>query len=317
MSPPILVYVPERDKAEIFANLIRERFPDAALTTASDGSAVAAAIGDAEILFGYGFPSTLIENAPALRWVHKASAGVEDVVYAPKRPPGLRLTRTDGGAIAPRMVEYVLGAIFYTTQDFGRAARQQRDRRWAPYLVDVARGKTVGVAGLGDIGGAVARRLALNGMRVVGWRRSPGAVDGIATVCAGRSELQSFMGACDVVVAVLPATRETDGLFDAATLAAMRPGSVFINIGRGNCVDEAALAAALQAGRPRAAVLDVFAIEPLPAESPLWGLENLLITPHVSGPLVPEDVVGGFLENLDLYLSGRPLLREVDPWADY
>lgn len=317
MQPRILVYTPASSDAETYAGLIRARFPDADLAAASSAETAADVIAAVEVLFGYGFPPGLLKDAPRLRWIHKASAGVEDVIYAPERPPGLRLTRTDGAAIAPRMVEYVLGAIFHFTQDFARAARQQRERRWAGYKVDRAEGKTVGVAGLGDIGSAVARRLAANGMHVVGWRRSSGLVDGVERAFAGRPQLTDFVGRCDFVVAVLPATRETDRLFDADVFAAMRPGAVFINVGRGNSVDEDALASALRTGHLRGAALDVFAAEPLPTASPLWDLENVLITPHVSGPLVPEDVVGGFLENLARYQAGLPLLRAVDLTQGY
>ena len=311
-NPPILVFAPGPGEAARYAGLIRARFPDARLTAASTTAEAAAAIPEAEILFGYGVAPAILKEARALRWVHKASAGVEDVVFAPERPSALRLTRTDGAAIAPRMIEYVLGAIFFFTQDSARATRQQRERRWDTYEVDRAEGCTVGVAGLGDIGSAIARRLAGNGMRVLGWRRSPAEVEGVAHVFAGDAELQAFVSACDFVVAVLPATAETDRLFDAEAFAAMRSGAVFINVGRGNCVDEQALVAALRSRQLRGAALDVFAQEPLPPASPLWALDNLLLTPHVSGPLVPEEVVSGFLDNYARYRAGQPLLREVD-----
>ncbi|HTV71255.1 MAG TPA: D-2-hydroxyacid dehydrogenase [Rhizobiaceae bacterium] len=234
------------------------------------------------------------------------------------RDPALMVSRTDGSAIAPRMVEYVLGAIYATTQQFPRAWAQARDRAWRPYLVGRASGKVVGVAGLGDIGALIALALNRNGMRVVGWRRSKAPLpDGVDKVYHGADELPAFASACDFLVSVLPATDQTKRIFDADIFAAMKREAVFINVGRGHSVDEDALADALEGDVIAGAVLDVFEREPLPTESRLWGLKNLTITPHVSGPLLPEDVISSFLENLARFRAGQPLHKLVDRRRGY
>lgn len=318
MPAPILIFSPDAWEAERYGALLRAAIVDADITVATSKDAAEAAIGRTEILFGWKFPAGLMAKAPNLRWVHKISAGVEDVVIHEPLPASARLTRSDGSAIAPRMIEYVLCAIYMTTHQFPRALRQQSRKLWLNYLVDKAQGKTVGVAGLGDIGGAIAQALAKNGMRVHAWRRSyGGSAPGVERIFAGREELESFVSGCDFVVSVLPTTAETKNVFSAAVFAAMRKHAVFINVGRGASVDEDALADAVARKVIGGAVLDVFRDEPLPAASPLWDMEQVIITPHVSGPVVPEDVVGIFIDNFRRYRAGAPLLREIDIQRGY
>lgn len=314
----ILVYSPVSGEAAAYACLLRGTFADVELFEASTPEEAGSATERADILLGWKFPQGLIASMPKLRWVHKISAGVEDVVDDLVRNPALMVSRTDGSAIAPRMVEYVLGAILAMTQQFPRAWAQSRQRVWQPYLVGRASGKVVGVAGLGDIGARIALALHRNGMRVVGWRRSEAPVpEGVEKVYRGGSELAAFASACDFLVSVLPATDDTRCIFGADVFAAMKPESVFINIGRGHCVDEDALADALEGNGIAGAVLDVFQREPLPAESRLWDIENLVMTPHVSGPLLPEDVVPSFLENLARFRVGQSLHKLVDRRLGY
>lgn len=216
------------------------------------------------------------------------------------------------------MIEYVLGAIFAMTQQFPRAWAQSRQRVWQSYLVGRASGKVAGVAGLGDIGTLVALALHRNGMRVVGWRRSEAPVPaGVEKVYRGAGELAAFASACDFVVSVLPATDDTKCIFGSDVFAAMKPEAVFINVGRGHSVDEDALADALEGKRIAGAVLDVFQREPLPPESRLWDIDGLMMTPHVSGPLLPEDVIPSFLENLARFGAGQPLHKLVDRRLGY
>lgn len=312
-SPSILVYSPVPGEAAAYAQLLQKAVPDVTLHMATARDEVSPAAAKAEILLGWKFPEGLATSMPRLRWIQKISAGVEDMLTDIACRPDLMVSRTDGSVIAPRMVEYVLGVILATTQQFPRAWSQARERVWEPYLVGLASGRTVGVAGLGDIGAKIAQTLHLNGMKVVGWRRSDGPTpQGVETVYRGNAEFHPFLSACDFVVSVLPATEETNDVFDANAFAAMMPEAVFINVGRGNSVDEAALADALTAGVIAGAVLDVFKVEPLPADSRLWGLGNLIMTPHVSGPLMPEDVINSFLANLSRFRAGERLHKLVD-----
>jgi glyoxylate/hydroxypyruvate reductase A len=314
----ILVFSPDPAEADAYRRLVAEALPAEEIFCASKLADAAGKIAAAEILLGWRFPPGLLGQGRNLRWIHKVSAGVEDVVAAPDLPPGLRLTRTGGEVIAQRMVEYVLGAIFATTQGFHRAFRQALESRWESYPVGRARGMTVGVAGLGDIGRSIARGLNANGMKVDGWRRSNGSVDApLRRLHVGRAALADFVSACDFVVSVLPATRETDRVFDAGVFQAMRPNAVLINVGRGNSVDERALIRAVRTRQIAGAFLDVVAEEPLPPENPLWRVDNIVITPHVSGPVLPEEVFPAFLENYVRFRDGRELLKEVDLTRGY
>jgi len=215
------------------------------------------------------------------------------------------------------MVEYTLGAIYATTQQFPRAWAQARQRVWQPYLVERASGKVAGVAGLGDIGAQVALALKRNGMRVVGWRRSEAPrPEGVERVYRGPDQLAAFASECDFLISVLPATDDTRRIFAADIFKAMRPEAVFINIGAGT-VSTIMPGDALEKGIIAGAVLDVFEREPLPSVSRLWGLQNLMITPHVSGPILPEDVLSSFLENLTRFQAGEPLHKLVDGSRGY
>jgi glyoxylate/hydroxypyruvate reductase len=309
----ILVFSPDEPEALRYRQLLEAALPGAPIGSASTAKEARPFIADAEIIFGWKFPAGLLGQAASLRWIHKVSAGVEDVVSDPGRPASVRLSRSDGSVIAPRMSEYVLAAIYATNQKLMQAVHQQAGGLWRYYMVDRAAEKTVGIAGLGDIGSAIAAALHKNGMRVVGWRRSKAQPpNGVDRVYSGRAELRDFVSECDFVVSVLPSTEETKNVFDADVFAAMRPDAVFVNIGRGASVDEDALADAITNKRIGGAVLDVFKEEPLPASSLFWGLDRVIITPHVSGPIIPEDVVPFFIENFRRYRSGERLLKEVD-----
>ncbi len=317
MSPRILVHSPRNGEAQRYADLVSAGCVDADIVVSTMPAEAEQAVPEAEILLGWFFPPSMFSKAARLRWIHMVSAGVDDVAFNPDIPPEVALTRTDGSLIAPRMVEYVLGSIFAIVQRFPQAWKQQRERRWQRYDVALAKGRTVGVAGLGEIGAAIARALHANGMRVVGWRRTRTECTSVERVYAGREELLPFVESCDFVVVVLPATAATKGLFSGEVFSAMKPSAWLINVGRGAAVDEEALTRAILDGRVAGAALDVFVDEPLPTTSPLWEIEQIMITPHVSGPIVPEDVVGCFLGNLGKYMRGEPLQRQVDRGRGY
>ena len=310
-SPHILVHSPVDGEAQRYAQLVLAEIPDASLAVSSSAREALDAIGSAEVLFGWKFPPTLFSRAERLRWVHKVSAGVDDVVSHLDLPPNVAVTRSDGALIAPRMVEYVLGAIFSIVQCFPLAWAQQQARRWKSFPVGLARGRTVGIAGLGDIGTAIAQAIRLNGMRVIGWRRSRTETPAVERLYVGPSELEAFVSQCDFVVLVLPATHETQALFSHEVLSAMKPSAHLINVGRGSCVQEDALVEAIRAGWLAGAFLDVFSEEPLPTTSPLWDLPGVQMTPHVAGPIIPDEVVGCFIENLNRYRASLPLNRQV------
>jgi len=226
------------------------------------------------------------------------------------------------------MAETVVAMMLHFARGLDIAVRAQAEGRWlkAPFdradapVREVA-GSLTGVVGYGGIGREVARRVAALGGNVIATRRRPdaqGPAEAGVEVC-GPDGLDRLLETSDYVVLAAPATAQTRGLIGARELARMRPDAVLINVARGALVDEAALVDALRSGRIRGAGLDVFAVEPLPDGHPLWGLPNVLITPHVSAYTHRfwEREVALVEENLARYLAGRPLLNLVDKQAGY
>lgn len=308
----VIIYYQDTERAEKVRDMVAARFPQLTVHAVSTRADAEKLVSEADVIAGWGFPTELLTEATRLRWFHKLAAGVDDVVAAGTLPKQAVLTRTDGRIFGRRMAEYVIAYMLAFAQDIPRILRQQDQRRWQPFVTRRLAEQTVGVAGVGAIGQEVVRRAAALGMRVVGWRRSPGDVEGVAKMYVGKDEFHAFLGECDFVVIVLPLTAETRGLFDDAAFAAMRDGAYLINVGRGPIVQERALIGALESGKLAGATLDVFDVEPLPADHPFWSMPNVIVTPHMSGPSVPEEVVPPFLENIERFLAGRPLLRQVD-----
>ena len=314
----ILVFTPDERDARTYASLFADALPEASIRCAWEAGQAEEVAPETEVLVGWKFPDAVFRRAKRLRWVHKLGAGVDDILSRGELPPDLILTRSDGAALAPRMAEYVLTGILALNLDLQSLLHDQAQRRWIPRRTELAAGKVVGVAGLGDIGGAVARRLAASGFRVLGWRRSPiRSVEGVEHVFCGPAEFAEFLQASDFVVLVLPSTSETRHLINSETLRHMKKTAAIVNVGRGASVDEAALVEALARGDIAAALLDVFEREPLDRDSPLWDVRNLIITPHISGPIVPQAVASMFVDNYRRYRSGAPLQRQVDLGRGY
>lgn len=310
--PNLLLYYKNIPRAKEIQSLIEKRFPQVDVHLATGPEEGFDAIADAEIVVGWATPPGLLEQAPRLRWFHKLGAGVDDLIMGDEIPEHVILTRTDGKVFGDRMAEYTIAYMLAFAQDIPRVLQQQKERRWAPFITNTITDQTIGVAGVGDIGSAVARKAYGLGAQVIGWRRSPGDVEGIYRMYVGPEEFRPFLAAADIVVIVLPLTPATRGLFDKDAFAAMRPGAYLINVGRGPIVVEADLIEALRSGHLAGAALDVFEQEPLPADNPLWELDNVIITPHMSGPSLASDVAGPLLENLERYLKGWPLLKVVE-----
>jgi phosphoglycerate dehydrogenase-like enzyme len=215
------------------------------------------------------------------------------------------------------MSEYVLGWCSWVTQRMETYRAAQRDRRWIGTVVPGRlRGKTLTLVGVGDVGREIARVARAVGMHVIGVSRSGERVPAVERVYRP-GHLPRALAAADFVVVVVPLTAKTRGLIDARALAAMRPGAWLLSIGRGAVVDETALLTALQSRQIAGAVLDVFPTEPLPADHPLWGLDNVVITPHVAGPSTADEIAPVFNDNLGRWLRGRPLQHVVDRSRGY
>jgi phosphoglycerate dehydrogenase-like enzyme len=320
---------------------------EAASDGSGDGSArihpdVLAQVADADVYMGYGVPAALLERGRRLRWVHSGSAGVGGSLSPAMRASPVLFTNSAGVHANP-IAETVLAMILHFARALDVAARAQTRGEWgsaefyradAP-ITELGR-STVGIVGFGGIGRALACRVAALGARVLGVKRAPrgtGAVPleavrpnglptvviGSARVSSGRAALDELLVASDYVVLAAPGTDETAGLIGREELTRMKPSAVLVNVSRGALVDEGALVDALSAGRLRGAALDVFASEPLSAGHPLWGLPNVLITPHVSAVTRAfwEREVALITENLRRFRSGEPLLNVVDKQAGY
>jgi glyoxylate/hydroxypyruvate reductase A len=319
MTPagPILLYSIYHSDIPRFERLLVHALPDIPIYCASTPEEAARYFESTAVLYGWGFPPEMLEQMPSLRWVQKIGAGVDEIIERWPFGRDVVLTRTDGRLIAPRMAEYVLGAILDKTLRFDRARRQQQQRIWEFFEIDTIRDLTIGIAGLGEIGSVVADTLRRRGARTLGWRRSPAPSSVVDELFTGEAALPRFVGVCDVLVLVLPLTKKTKHLFGADIFAHCRRGMHLINIGRGALIDEHALLSAIDANVVAHATLDVFATEPLPADHPFWSNPHVTITPHVCGPLVAEDVVPHFIANYEAFSRGRPLKNVVDLEKQY
>jgi phosphoglycerate dehydrogenase-like enzyme len=234
----------------------------------------------------------------------------------PELPPAVLVTRAPG-VFGAWMSEYVLGWCAWVTQRMEAYRAAQRDRRWIDaVLPQRLRGKTMTLVGVGDIGRAIARLARALGMRVIGVSRTGRRVPGLERVYR-TAGLHRALAAADFAVLVVPLTPQTRRLIDAPALTAMRPEAWLINVARGPVVDEPALVQALRSRRIAGAILDVFDTEPLPDDHPLWGLDNVVVTPHISGPSTAEELTPIFNVNLARWLAGRPLAHVVDRTRGY
>jgi phosphoglycerate dehydrogenase-like enzyme len=258
--------------------------------------------------------------APNLKWVHSRAAGLDTVLFPELVESPVPLTN-GSGVFSQSLGEFALAAALFFAKDFRRMMRSQAAGRWDQFDVEEIRGKTMGIVGYGDIGRACASRARAMGMRVLAVRRRPARSDGDGLVqhVYGMDRMLEMLPHCDYVVAAAPLTPETRGLIGEAAFAAMKSTAVVMNIGRGPVIDEAAMIRALQAGRIRGAALDVFEVEPLPADSPLYRLENVLLSPHCADhtPTWLEDAMQFFLDQFDRFRNGEPLKNVVDKKLGY
>jgi phosphoglycerate dehydrogenase-like enzyme len=274
-----------------------------------------------EIAAGWIGPDRLLA-LPALRWYQQWYAGAEWLVDRPEVAERDFLLTSASGISAAVVVEQAFGYVLALTRRLRDAWAAQRERVWhkpPPSTFAELAGKTLLVAGLGAIGSRAARVGRGFDMRVIGIRRRPELpCEGVERV-GGPDELGALLPEADVVISALPYTRETLRLFSAEAFAQIKPGAIFVSIGRGNVVDQDALVAALAGGRLAGAGLDVFEREPLPADSPLWEIGTAMVTPHwgAAFPHRFERTMALFLDNLRRYGAGEPLRNLVDKRRGY
>ena len=254
--------------------------------------------------------SVSLLKSPNMRWLQSFSAGVDNPFFAQILAKGVRLTTASGTSASP-IAQTVVMYMLALSRNLRGWMRNQDRQEWTMHPIEELDGASLAVIGMGPIGEHVARLGVALGMRVEAVRRTPTGNEPCLTF--PMSQLRAVLGRADWVVVALPHTPDTRGLFDANAFAAMRNGARFINVGRGELVDETALTTALQSGHLGGAGLDVFATEPLPADNPLWKMDNVIITPHNSGwsSRADERAEDLFIDNLGRYLRGDPLINEV------
>jgi len=254
-----------------------------------------------------------------LRWIHSRAAGLDNLLFPELVESEIPLTNGKG-VFSRSLGEFVLGAILYFAKDFRRMVRNQTAAVWEPFDVEEIAGQTVGILGYGDIGRAVASRVHAMGMRVLATKRHVlRSTDPLIERFYETEQRREMIARCDYIVATAPLTAETRHMIGEAELAVMKSTAVVINVGRGPVIDEASLLRALTARRIKGAGLDVFEHEPLPAESPLYKLENVLLSPHCADHTSDwqDQAMRFFLEQYSSFEKGEPLSNVVNKRLGY
>ena len=277
-------------------------------------------LGEAEVLYDFprGHVGDLVRVAPNLRWVQGSMAGAGEVAVKAGLGETDVVVTTASGIYSGPLAEFVLMAMLQHAKQLDHLRHDKAEKVWRQGAVGGLERKTLCVVGMGSIGQAIATRARPFGMRVVGVKRTVRDEDeawGYADELYPTAELHAALGEADYVAVTLPGTPETRHLLDAEAFAAVKQNAYFVNVGRGAVVDEAALVGALEDGRLSGAALDVFEIEPLPEESPLWGMENVIISAHTTDvvpDLINDAQTDLFCENLRRYLAGEKMINVLD-----
>lgn len=312
----VLVHHP--DSGDNYAALIRDRFPNVRVVSAGDAVSLDHHIPEADILLAPRFPIEAFEKARRLRWFQCSSAGVDSILPVRDRIDELIVTNARGmqGEI---IADFVMACITMLHWDFPQFARDQARREWHPRKIAPLAERTLGVIGLGSIGAVIARRGKSAGMTVIGSKRDiTEAIAGVDKLYPAH-DLAQLLRASDFVVLALPYLPETAGLIGRNEFELMRNTAYLVNVARGSVVVESDLVDALRAGTIAGAALDVFEREPLPGDSPLWSISNVIVSPHVAGN--PTDYVSRifeiFSDNLQRFLQKKPLRNVVDVKRGY
>lgn len=277
-------------------------------------------IKGAEVLIG-NLPPAQMKELPDLKWIQLNSAGANNYCVPGILSEDVKLTNATG-AYGPALAEHLLAMLLAMIKKLYLYQDDQKKHTWADEgTVTSLDGATVLIIGFGDIGRHFGRLCKAMGAHVIGMRRRSGDVPPEADEMGRMDELDAYLAKADVIASALPATPATTGLYTAEKFAAMKQGAYFLNIGRGDAVDQEALRQTLLDGHLAGAAIDVTSPEPLPADSPLWDTPNLYITPHVSGgqhlPATWDRVVKIAADNLKRYIAGEPLQNTVDRKTGY
>lgn len=311
------------DKPDLLLDVVRQRLDGVALSCCTSYHELPGALERErpEVLYSVrfagtpGFPRQAIVACPSLSWVSVGGAGIDHLIPW----DASRLTVTNAAGVgAETMAQYALASILHFTLGFQEFAAWQRAHRWCEGKVASVRGLTLVILGLGNTGRAAAALAAALGMRVIGIRAHPSATAHVDQV-AGPDALPALLAKADFVLVCLPLTSRTRHLLDRREFAMMKRGAVLIDVSRGGVVCHAALIESLEDGRLKGAALDVFETEPLPSESPLWNMANVIITPHCSSVYEGWEArsIEMFCDNIERWRRGEKRHNIVDPSRGY
>jgi phosphoglycerate dehydrogenase-like enzyme len=319
--PPTVDEDVGRSKADYLT--VAKRYPDVARRMQVEFCGTDAErermLAHAEVFVGWVFPTeSLARRAPDLKWIQLTGAGVEHLRPFDWMPPGLKLTNCSG-VHGPKVAEFATMSLLMLNSHMPFLATRQRAHRWDRRASGRIEGKTAVMIGLGGMGGAAARAAKRLGLTVIGVNRS-GRPNRACERTLPVDRLAEILPEADFLFLAAPLTTASHGLIGRRELGLMKPSAGLVNVGRGGLVDETALARALRQKKLAGAILDVFATEPLPKDSPLWDTPNLLVVPHVSS----DDELDYMPRNYDLFfgnagrfLAGRRLMNLIDPTKEY
>jgi phosphoglycerate dehydrogenase-like enzyme len=310
MPDRLLIY---HSDSKLYKDILSKKLPSLDIHSAEIPQEALDVMEGVDILFSWKISEDLLRKARSLKWFFSTAAGNENLVKNPSFPESAVLTKTT--IYGEMMAEYVFAYLLYFIRDLSKYFEDQRRKVWKQARPGRLRGKTMGILGLGSVGKVIARCGKQFGMNILGVKRTPGPMEPVDQVM-GPEDLVKMMPLVDTLVVALPLTPETFHLVGEKELGLMKEGAVLFNIGRGKTIDEKALLNVLKAKRIKA-VLDVFEDEPLPMESKLWSLENVIITPHVSGINIPEEICEEFVRNYERWVKGEPLIGLVDRMKGY
>lgn len=307
-----LLFLSDSDRAEIWRPVLKRLAPELEFVQWPDVPDPAAI--DFALVWKY--PPGELKRYPNLKLVSSLGAGIDHLVGDPDFPAHIPFVRLVDPSLTAGMVEYALYGVLRHHRQMREYAAFQREGRWAPLAAPATASRRIGVAGTGEIGGAIAAALRGLGFDVAGWSRSGKGPEGLR-MYAGESGWETFLARSDILICVLPLTPATRGILNARAFAAMPKGSAVINIARGGHVADADLVAALDSGHLEYALLDVTSPEPLPAGHPFWTHAKIEITPHIASLTNAETAAPQIVDNIRAFLAGRTLRNLVDRSQGY
>lgn len=312
--PKVLLYSNRDREIDDYARMIVDAAPALDLMICKTTEEVDKKLSEAEIVFGVHLPPDSYKTARNLRWIQSMWAGVEGLMRSPLAED-IIITKPYG-AFGRFIAHYVFGNLLAQKIKLQEGLKAQSESKWQPYRIEHLNGQCMGIAGLGDVAADTARIAKSFGMKV--WAlNSDGRPNPLADKTFSTAERSAFVAGADVLVLTLPSTPATREMFNRDLLGHMQSHAWIINAGRGALIQDEALIELLQENKIAGAILDVFHQEPLPPEHPYWRLPNCIVTPHIAGPSLPEDITACFLENFARYQSGQPLLGLVDRKRGY